>query len=429
MEELEHTPKMRFYRDIDNYVLINNDIYRKEFANPDVLNSTAITKTVFMQKFGFSQEDYLSLEEYDGYTNEPNHFDYLTDVDGKWNLYSRLNLKIEEGDWSTIEKLIKHTYGKNDVEEDQVEELYDYHTVLLKDPKQVQQARILYSHTQGTSKSAFAALEQAMFGDNYTKVRDSEISGDFNMIWIRSLIIHMDEPFFAQPAKMERLFRDIVTTKTMNLRKMKTDHMPVPFYGKLLFTSNDSNFMPINAGDRRYWIREVPSIKEADKSADFLERALSEIPAYLHYLMHERTMKYATKSDVTFYLPYEAISSSNAFKKMAQDSKDEYETVTEGIIERFFLSHPNATEVQFTLKEIREKAAVDMNIRYDATDQTKFIILLRDKLKCTQPDKNSRPKKTDNTICAEIDRSAGKWWKAYRENFNTEMAIFDKVGV
>jgi hypothetical protein len=239
----------------------------------------------------------------------------------------------------------------------------------------------------------------------------------------------MDEPFFSNPVKAEKQFRDLVTTTTLNLRKMKTDHLPVPFYGKLLFTTNDSNFMPIGAGDRRYWIREVPPIKEEDKDAGFLEKALSEIPAYLNYLLNERTMKYPTKMDITFWLPYEAISSSNAFKKMAEDSKDEYQTVTEGIIEKFFLSNPRVPEVQFTLKDIRQMAADEMSIRYDLTDQTLFIILLRDKLKCIQPDKNTRPKKTDRILGVEIDKKPGKWWTAYRENFNTEMAIFDTVGL
>ena len=75
-EDLEFTPEMEFFRDINNYVLINNDICRKQCNQPDQLNPTPVTKSMFKTKFGFSEEDLLSLPEFDGWTNEPEHFSY-----------------------------------------------------------------------------------------------------------------------------------------------------------------------------------------------------------------------------------------------------------------------------------------------------------------------------------------------------------------
>lgn len=428
-EQLELTPKMAFYRDINNYVLINNDIYRREFANPALLNPTALTKTVFREKFGFSQEDYLSLPEFDGYTCEPDHFNYRQDINGKWNLYSQIKFEPKKGDWSYIEKLIKHLYGKNAVEEDQVEEFYDYHTVLLKHPKQMQQARILYSHQQGTSKSALAVLENGIFGTNYTKIRDSELTGDYNMIWIRSLIVHMDEPHFDQAKSTSRKIRDIITAPTMNLRKMKTDHIPVPFYGKLLFTTNDSDFMPIEGGDRRYWIREVPMFEKSDEEANFNEKMLAQIPAYLYFLLNERQMKYPEKADKTFWLPYEAISNSNAFKKMVKDTTPDFEVAGKEIIENWFIDHKKAKEVQFRLKDIKALIERELDIRSNIISNTEVVVFVRDKLGLAQPERTSRPKKDEYVITSEIDKIPGKWWRCYREDFDTDLSVFDDVKV
>lgn len=426
-EDLEFTPEMEFFRDINNYVLINNDICRKQCNQPDQLNPTPVTKSMFKTKFGFSEEDWLSLPEFDGWTNEPEHFNYRECVGGKWNLYHRIDIHTEPGDWSTLKKLWHHTYGKNQVEEDQTEELYDYHTVLLKWPKQIQQARILYSHTQGTAKSAVARVEQEIFKANYTKLRDSELSGDFNMLYCRSLLIHLDEPHFSQPASMQRKLRDLITSTTMNMRKMKTDHIPVPFYGKFLFTTNDSDFMPIEPGDRRYWVREVPAIKEEDKDSKFLDQCIKEIPHYLHYLLHERQMKYKEPADVTFWLPYEAISNSNAFQKMVKDSEQELETVAREIIENWFMSHPKEANLHFRLKDLKQLCANEMQVRYDSISNKELTVFLRDKNKIEAPTRNTRPNKKNAVLTSDIDKVPGKWWKVKKEQFNVELSVFTDV--
>lgn len=422
-EDLEFTPEMEFFRDINNYVLINNDICRKQCNQPDQLNPTPVTKSMFKTKFGFSEEDWLSLPEFDGWTNEPEHFSYRECVAGKWNLYHRIDIPTEPGDWSTLRKLWHHTYGKNSVEEDQTEELYDYHTVMLKWPKQIQQARILYSHTQGTAKSAVARVEQEIFKANYTKLRDSELSGDFNMLYCRSLLIHLDEPHFSQPASMQRKLRDMITSTTMNMRKMKTDHIPVPFYGKFLFTTNDSYFMPIEPGDRRYWNREVPPIKEEDKDPKFLEKCIAEIPHYLHYLLNEREMKHKEPADVTFWLPYESISNTNAFQKMVLDSQEDWETVATEILENWFYAHPKDLEVTFTIKQLLEKVADGLGLRVKELSARQFSIWLRDKHGLEQPEKTTRPGKQDKLLGAMIDRKPGKWWKAQRLQFQSSQDL------
>ena len=422
----ENITREDFFRDLNNYVMINNDIYRFDYSDPGQLNLNVVNKAVFKSKFGFTEEDYRSLPEFDGFTVEPQHLEYSQSVGGKWNLYNRVDFKSCEGEWPHIEKLLRHLYGENAVETDQLEEIYDYHTVLLKNPKQLQQARVLYSHQQGTSKSALAVLENAMFGSNYSKIRENELTGEFNAIWVRSLLVHMDEPFFSQPKSMSRKIRDMITTDKMNLRKMKTDHQEIPFYGKLLFTTNDSNFMPIEPGDRRYWIREVPMYKKENEDPHFNDKMIKEIPHYLHFLLN-REMKYKEKSDKTFWLPYEAISTSNAFNKMVQDSKADYQVVAEEILQNWFVSHPLDNDVVFTMKELQTQVAHELNVKFDKIPRHDFTVLLRDIWGLETPAKTTRPKKNDKLLGMDIDRNPGRWWKAPRAMFEVELDVFTDV--
>ena len=68
---MERPTREDFFRNIENYVLINNDIYRFDYADPGKLNLTIVNKSVFMSKFGFTREQYAILPEFDGFTVEP----------------------------------------------------------------------------------------------------------------------------------------------------------------------------------------------------------------------------------------------------------------------------------------------------------------------------------------------------------------------
>lgn len=421
--------KEEFYRELGNYVLINNDIYRFEYETPTKLNSTPINKGIFRNKFGFSEEEWSSLPEFDGYTNEPLHIDYRYDINGKWNEYSQVTWNPTDGEWPTIRKLIEHTYGDNGIESDQTEELYDYHTVLLKHPKQMQQARVLYSHTQGTSKSAVAVLESMMLQANFSKIGKSEMDQPFNSIFASALMIWLDEPFFAQPLTMSRKFRDWITSTDINLRKMKTDYQKIPFYGKFLFTTNDSNFMPFEKGDRRYWIRELPAFKKEDEDSNFEDKMRNEINHYIYFLLN-RVMKYKVKSDKTFWLPQKAITSTYGFKKLVGDTQNEFERASIEVIERWFITHPTHSELYFRLKDLRTEIAKELEKRSSDIPQQQLAIMLREGLGITQPQKNTRTNKDTPTLITMTEGTA-LWWIAKREDFDCEVDIFDtlKVGI
>jgi len=415
-----------FNRDLSNYMLIGGDVYQLTYHQPTKVNMTPIKKSNFIQKFRFSNRDWEELPEFSGFTSEPCHGkDYQREINGQWNTYSRVNWDPKPGKWPTIEKLINHLYGDNGVESDQREELYDYHTLLIKQPKQKLFARILYSIHQGTSKSALGQLESMMFEDNYNKVRDSELESDFNSLWVQSLIIHLDEPSFDKPKQAARKIRDIVTSDLQNLRKMKQDYVKVPFYGKILVTTNDSDFMPIEKTDRRYWIREVPPIPEEDKDPHFIEKMQNEISHYLHFLL-TREMKYTQSLDSTFYLP-NTVLKTNGLKKLVGDNQDTVQRQIEEFFEGYFLDHSKYDSVKFTSSDLIQR------IEWQGKEPSaqKLGIILRDGLGLIAPETTSRLKNGDNYIFPGSDKAlnTGRYWTATKLQFNYEPDVFDTKNI
>ena len=421
---MRETPE-EFFRDINNYILMGNDIMRLDYNNRTKLNPTPINNKVFTTKLGKNEADYQSLVEYDGYINKPDHINYERTYGSKWNTYSEVNWTPTEGEWPTIKKLINHLYGKNSVEEDQREEFYDYHTLLVKQPTVVQQARFNYSNSQGTSKSALAELEHYMFGDNYAKIRDTEFDSQFNSIWVNSLILHLDEPSFDNKKKMSRQIRDLVTTSSMNLRLMRTDYQPIDFYSKLLITTNDTDFMTFEKADRRYWIREIPPIPDEDKDPNFNRKMKEEVNHYIHFLLN-REMKYKTPQDATFYLP-QSITDTNGFKKLIGDNRSPIEVEIIDIFEQYFINNKEVNEVEYRFKDLKYMLIHNLDKKdVYKLENLDITIVIRDILGMVPPNKNSRPKKGASVITgSEFDKLPGKWWTASRENFDTEIDVFN----
>ena len=416
--------KYDFYRDVENYVLVGNKIYRREFNNPSKLNPNPIDKTVFKSKFNFTEPDYQRLLEFSEFTCKASHVDYEQVVDGdKWNTYQQIGWTPKQGEWPTIKKLIEHLYGDNGIEADQTEELYDYHAIMLKHPEQRLFGRIIYSYAQGTSKSTLGELERLMFSGNYCKVRDEEFEDKFNELWASALIIHLDEPMFGQKKKMSRKIRDMITAHTVNVRRMQTAAASQPFFAKFLITSNDSDFMPIEKSDRRYWIREVTKISEEDNDPHFIDKMTQEIDHYIYFLLN-REMKYPDRIDGTFWLPQSTLK-THGMRTFVDDNASTDQQQIEDWLVNYFTSHKKKDHVTFTLSDLQHQINWEENNR----PSTKRIgVILRDALGIPAVTKPRRLKNGENYIIKDPDGyyPVGRYWTVHKSQVNLNVDIFDQ---
>ena len=410
--------RQEFLRDPNNLVLINNEWYRREWTNPHKLNPVPVNKALLTSKFGMTNRQLEEVLELTGRINEPQHLDFQSVIDGKWNMYHRVKWEPKPGEWPTISKLINHIYGDNGTERDQREVIYDYHTLMIRQPKQKLFGRVLYSHVQGTSKSAMAYLEHLMFEANYSNVRDSELESDFNSGWAEALLIHMDEPAFKSPKTMARNIRDMVTMKQVKIRRMREEHVQVPFHGKILITSNDSDFMPFEQSDRRYWIREVPRFPDEDMDPQFETKMEAELPHYLDFLL-TREMQCSVSRGV-FWLPQSVIQ-TNGFKKLVGDNVvSEHEQLQDYFENLFYRTKSDA--VAFTIKDLI--STIQWDTKTAPTGQS-IAKILRDKMGFDQPIKVSKLGDRQY-ICVDAP-TTGRFWSASRGQFAITSDIFSDV--
>ena len=418
--------KTEFYRDLSNYVYINNDVYCLDYNNPLRLNiNLKINDRTWTKNLGFTTRQYEELPSYRGFISEPGHGDqYQQTVGDMWNIYHRVNWRPEEGEWPTIHKLLTHLYGANGKEEDQLEELYDYHTIMMLHPKQKLFARVLYSHTQGTAKSALAELESLLFEKNYVKLRADQFEEKFNSIWADRLIIHLDEPSFNQPQKMSRTIRDFITTSKVTVRRMQTDAIEADFHGKFLITTNDTNFMPFEQSDRRYWIREITAIAEEDMDPNFMSKLKDEVDHYIHFLLN-RQMKWK-KTDGTFWLPRQVLNTYGNTKLVGDNESNDEQLIKEHL-EDWFLADKARQVCCFTLTDLID--SVDFG--YRKPSRTDVKVYLREKLGAVEPTKINRVNKDEHYLIAGSDKAQkpGKYMKLSRERLQIEVDIFNDVRI
>ena len=155
----------------------------------------------------------------------------------------------------------------------------------------------------------------------------------------------------------------------------------------------------------------------------------SEVMHYIHFLLH-RELKYPVKANKTFWLP-DSIIETAGFKKLVGDNQSPLHKTVVEIIERYFLKHKSASRVSFRLKDIRERIAEEKQISLNRIGETEVVIILREELGLEQPQKNTRPRKEEKILGADIDKNPGKWWDANREDFDCELGendVFTRVG-
>lgn len=393
----------------ENYIFVGNDYYAKQYKEPGTLK---IQKHTTLKRFGFVDRDLEMIDNYQGFTVKPGHgSDYQRVIDDVfWNRYREVNWNPKIGEFPYTKKMLKHIFGKNRVDPEQYEEILDWLTVLIKSPTTKLHQILLYSVEQGTSKTAFGKLVGLILEENYIQVKSGDMEEKYNGHWIDKLVIHIDEGNFAKPKDMANNLKNYGTSDTVNMRMMGTDYMTVPFHGKFIITTNESEGLFVQEDDRRIWARNVQVIEEADKDANFEDRIKEEVPHFIHHLLN-RNMKYE-KSQGPLYLP-QTIVDTGAKGIVSYDNKTDLEQRILDLVETWFQKEGNS-EVEVlnvtstdVIKSLREQDGYsDQKISTKAVGK-----ILRNEFKCKQP--TSSTMKTCGFDVAETGR-VSKWYEIYR---------------
>lgn len=216
---------------------------------------------------------------FDGFTIVPDNKAHEEYIDKNYNLYSPMPHKPLEGKFPTIKKLMHQIWG---AWHDQTDLGYRYIQALYQHPEKILPVVVLVSKERHTGKTTFLNFLNILFGDNYTMIQPEYITDSFNASYATKNIIGIDEAVFDKTHVFERI-KSLSTAKSIVVNQKNVKTYSLPFYGKLVITSNrEFDFMRIDKEENRFWVRKVPQF---DKMIPNIEEKLyNEVPAFLAHL-------------------------------------------------------------------------------------------------------------------------------------------------
>ena len=221
-----------------------------------------------------------NVPKYLGWTVKHNCINYQQEIDGWLNLSAPPKWEPIEGKFPTIEKLFSHIFGE------QLELGYDRYSLLIRNPEQLQPILVLTSKEQSTGKTTLLKFDSLLFGTNAVILNISQYCQQFNGLYASKITIGIDETIISESFIKERLKQDS-TANTIQLRKMHSEHVSIPFFAKFtLCTNRETDFARLEEEDMRFWVRKVGKIKNFD--ADFDKKLEKEIPAFLYFVMNRK---------------------------------------------------------------------------------------------------------------------------------------------
>jgi hypothetical protein len=229
-----------------------------------------------------AREILQSMDKFIGFAVRPDHLHYERNIEGYYNLYEPLIFKPSEQaePFPFTKQFLEHIF------EEQYEIGLDYLQLLYTKPLQKLYILCLVSVERNTGKTTFLDWLRLIFDRNATKINSEDVDSKFNSDWTSKLLICIDETLIDNVKAAERL-KSLSTTKVFKTEAKQKDKVETEFFGKFVFASNNvENFLPIEEGEIRYWVRYIKPLKH--DIVNLLEELEKEIPAFLHHLLNRK---------------------------------------------------------------------------------------------------------------------------------------------
>lgn len=110
----------------------------------------------------------------------------------------------------------------------------------------------------GAGKTIVGDIIIELLGNSMAVAVDaSAIDNHFNFILSNKLFIVADESIWAGDRKVENKLKKMITDKTINIEPKGKDTYELDNHMRILFTSNNDWMVPVDKGDRRYFVLDV----------------------------------------------------------------------------------------------------------------------------------------------------------------------------
>ncbi|MBC6698061.1 DUF5906 domain-containing protein [Hymenobacter puniceus] len=366
------------HQESGKYARVGSDWY-KWVQQPNA-DGDPIT-TLKNAKVGEIQRDFKKfpnfLDEcpkYDGFTVMPNfNGEYQPVIHGHLNLITPLAHDPKPGDFPNTRAFLKHIFGgkgtfEEGIQADPFTVALDWLTVCHNHPTHQLPVIILVSKENKTGKTTFLNWMNWIYGDNATVLNNDQFKMKFNAHYASKFIIGLDEAFqdLEKKAEKERL-KQMVTSKEMFIERKGVDLQRVPFYGKLLMTSNDEDkVMKIDDGETRWFVIKVPQFTKED--VDMEKKLKDEIPAWLDYLHHRKP--FHERESRLWFKPEDFIT--DQFTKIVESTKNRLDKSVETFIKEMFMTY-RLEKLKLPLKWLVQQLNDMSKYRMDEQDVRNFL--------------------------------------------------------
>jgi len=397
-----------YERDIP-YIRVGVDYFKKVVKTDRYgIKRTQLKKWNRLElKDEFGKDFQMIVAKYDDFAIIPDNKTYQGGNGNYYNLYSEFPhtpteekvIPDEHLKWTMI--LMKHIFG------DQLELGLKYMKVMYENPTQQLPILVLVSNDRQTGKSTFVDWLTQFWGANMVIINPEDITSSFNGSYAHKNVIAIEESRFESTQALEKL-KALATQKLISVNEKYVSGYSIPFFGKLIITSNDEHkFVKIDQEEIRYWIRKIPPLTKGNENFKILDDLRDEIPYFLKYLIDIPDFEY--KSRMVF--AEEEIQTS-----ILHDVKKESQTwLFKDLQDRFIDSFNNsgADYIEFTPSDIKDK--------YFANATNVSIGFIRQVLKnefklSTLKNRKYHPFTIDNIH----ETRTGSAFKVMREELNVE---------
>jgi hypothetical protein len=353
---IDEVPRKKVSNEQLNYIRVGTQYFKiGHIISPSgKCESTLIPwkKETILEDYPKSEfkEFWGSMERFEAFCNIPENDPdkYVSKFQGPYgqffyNQYSKLDHKINEGNWLNIEAFLRQLFA------DQYDVILDYLFLMYFKPIEHLPIIALVSQEKGTGKSTFLFFLEMIFQGNFALIGSQDLRDNFNADYITKLCIAVDEAILDNQQIIEKIKSLCVTTRT-SLNGKFVSRIQSPFFGKFVFTSNnETTFTRIDEDETRFWVIKANKIQNSEP--DLKEILRNEIPHFIYYLKHNHILKHPKESRHWFALE---VYSNSALNNLKHRSVPAYmKGVIELIRDEFLNAKTNL--ISFTSTELQNK--------------------------------------------------------------------------
>ena len=282
--------KLPFVRVGGNYIRIR---YNTQDDGVELREFISWGRQQLIDDYG-TKDILYQIPKYDKFANNADYFPKSVD-DRDFNTFVPLTFQPTKGDFPTIKLFLEHIWGHGE----KLEEAYDYHKLLLCNPKQLLPIICLVSKEQGTGKTTYFNLLSYIYRGNTAIISAEQFEDRFNLSYALKHLIMIDEGSFdTEKKKVQNKIKQWTTQSMVSVEEKFMPRTDVEYNGRVLIATNaELDFFKIEDSDVRFWVKKINRFDSFDPQ--FLDKMRAEIPYFTQFLM-DREM-FVSKSEGRFY--------------------------------------------------------------------------------------------------------------------------------